>query len=328
MQFGSQVYGTSTPESDTDYKGIFVPDPRDILLQRATKVSTNTSTGDPLGKNEPGDVDRENFSLHGYLKLLCEGQTIAVDMLFVPERFYMGEFHPLWWRIRENREKLLSSQVTAFVGYCKSQANKYGIKGSRMKAAHEAALLMARLGSRPPHGLRARLEEHRDELVAFVKETEHVCFEFRTIRSESTDHEIEHLSVCGKLAPLTAPLQQARDMYTGLWHRYGDRARAAANNEGIDWKALMHAVRILHQAQELLAAGHVTFPRPEAEELLAIRLGQRDYNAVAREIEEGIDGLDALVESSRLRSEPDRGFAEDLVVHAYWAECLGEPRCS
>src|SRR5262245_57892462 len=34
MRFGSHLYGTATPLSDLDYKGIYVPDGRDILLQR------------------------------------------------------------------------------------------------------------------------------------------------------------------------------------------------------------------------------------------------------------------------------------------------------
>ena len=57
MLFGSQVYGTSTPQSDEDYKGVFIPDARSILLQRATKVSRSHSTGPADAKNAPGDVD-------------------------------------------------------------------------------------------------------------------------------------------------------------------------------------------------------------------------------------------------------------------------------
>jgi predicted nucleotidyltransferase len=34
MRFGSHLYGTATPLSDLDYKGVYLPDGRDILLQR------------------------------------------------------------------------------------------------------------------------------------------------------------------------------------------------------------------------------------------------------------------------------------------------------
>ena len=45
MEFGSKVGGYDVPESDTDYKGISIPNARDILLQRAFR-SINKSTGD------------------------------------------------------------------------------------------------------------------------------------------------------------------------------------------------------------------------------------------------------------------------------------------
>jgi hypothetical protein len=38
----------------------------------------------------------------------------------------------------------------------------------------------------------------------------------------------------------------------------------AETQEGVDWKALSHAVRVGTQALELLKTGHVTFPLPNA----------------------------------------------------------------
>ena len=82
-----------------------------------------------------GDVDTETFSLQQYFKLLTEGQTVALDMLFNP---WPETATPLWGHIVRNREKLLTKKSAAFVGYCRQQANKYGIKGSRVAAAKEA----------------------------------------------------------------------------------------------------------------------------------------------------------------------------------------------
>ena len=38
-EFGSKVYGTTTPDSDTDYKAIALPSREDILLQKAFKTN-------------------------------------------------------------------------------------------------------------------------------------------------------------------------------------------------------------------------------------------------------------------------------------------------
>ena len=34
LTFGSHLYGTATPDSDLDIKAVYLPEPRDILLQR------------------------------------------------------------------------------------------------------------------------------------------------------------------------------------------------------------------------------------------------------------------------------------------------------
>ena len=41
--FGSHLYGTSTPESDNDFKGVFLPSKEQILLNEIPK-SINEST--------------------------------------------------------------------------------------------------------------------------------------------------------------------------------------------------------------------------------------------------------------------------------------------
>ncbi len=44
MKFGAHLYGTATPDSDVDYKGIFLPTKEELLLGRVPK-SYNYSTG-------------------------------------------------------------------------------------------------------------------------------------------------------------------------------------------------------------------------------------------------------------------------------------------
>jgi hypothetical protein len=319
MLFGSHVYGTDHAGSDLDYKGVFIPEADDILLQRAPKTSINLGTkADPHAKNSPDDVDREMFPLHAYMKLLCAGQTIAVDMLWVPQRFWITQT-PLWFELVKQRDSFTSKNVTAFVGYCKQQANKYGIKGSRMNAAAAAVDLMETFGIGGIGGWKAPLGTHGPALKVFAQRTEHVEIE---TRRNPAGHEVEHLSVCGKLAPFTSSVDTAMTMYRQLWHRYGARARAAANNQGIDWKALMHAVRVLYQAQELLATGRIQFPRPECGLLRQIRHGALPYAKVAQMIEDGIGLLDVIKEGSTLREEPNRKAADRFVRTAYLGAIL------
>jgi predicted nucleotidyltransferase len=87
MEFGSRVYGTNLPTSDTDFKAIAIPSGRDIILQRAFKTIQD-STGNDQTRNTQDDIDKETFSLHYFMRLLTEGQTVCLDMLFTPYPFY------------------------------------------------------------------------------------------------------------------------------------------------------------------------------------------------------------------------------------------------
>ena len=94
IKFGSHLYGTSTPMSDIDYKSVFVPSRRDILLQR---VKATISTHRPKSegeKNYAGEIDEELYSIQRYLQLLSEGQTVALDMLLAPS--WTMIYKPSW----------------------------------------------------------------------------------------------------------------------------------------------------------------------------------------------------------------------------------------
>jgi len=108
-QFGSQVYGTSTPQSDIDYKGIYQADYSDIVLSRAKESITTTTKEDkrPNVRNKPGDVDREYKELRRFIKDALAGQTYALDMLYVPKKHWIHT-SPIWEEIVSKRHLFLS----------------------------------------------------------------------------------------------------------------------------------------------------------------------------------------------------------------------------
>lgn len=136
MQFGSHVYGTNLPTSDRDYKAVYIPAARDIVLQRVKTTIHESTKADERAKNTADDVDVEHFSLDKYLSLLMQGQTVAIDMLFTPEEFWLKDESArcgdLWTYLRANRLEFLSRGVNSYVGYARTQAAKYGLKGGRI----------------------------------------------------------------------------------------------------------------------------------------------------------------------------------------------------
>jgi hypothetical protein len=68
-----------------------------------------------------------------------------------------------------------------------------------------------------------------------------------------------------------------------LVDKYGERTTAAAETV-VDFKSLSHAFRVYQQSIELLETGKITFPRPNAAELLIIKQGRADLDAVKLEL--------------------------------------------
>lgn len=312
MQFGSHVYGTDVPTSDLDFKAVHVPAAEDILLQRV-RPSINTKTKkDDTQKNGPEDVDFESFSLQKHMQMLLEGQTVALSMLFTPDRWVI-ETSPEWDAIRAQKDRWLHRSVSAFAGYCRQQANKYGIRGSRV-AASRAAVTWAE-AMIESHGLRAKLRDHWPEVEELVaRGLEHVAAVEGTHADEKP---VRFLEVCNRKVQEHATFKEAHAICKRVFDEYGHRALLAETNQGVDWKACMHAVRVSREAEELLMHHTITYPRPEADLLLAIRKGELPYKDVADMLEAGLDRLEECHRLSALPDSGDHAAAEELVLKAY-----------
>lgn len=310
MQFGSHLYGTATRESDTDIKAVHVPDKRAILLQRAGEVITrNTKTG--TDKNTSADTDHESYSIQKFLKLVSDGQTVAIDMLFAPAWAWMGREDLLWHHIRANKERLITSQYTSFVGYCRRQANKYGIKGSRVAEARLAVHFFEGLAK--THGLHTKLYELSVYMDLYVMGKEHAKI-VEIAQRGGDPAPMRHIDVCDRKVPYHATVSKALECFKNVLASYGQRSLLAEKNEGVDWKAMSHAVRIAEQAIELLSTGAVTFPRPNASYLVSIKRGELVYADVAQHIEDLLPKIEHEAERSQLRKTPDLEWIDDLVA--------------
>jgi hypothetical protein len=317
MRYGSHLYGTDTPRSDIDLKSVYLPEAHDILLQRVKATIVVTPQKPPGQKNDPGEVDRETYSLQRFLGLLAEGQTMALDMLFAPESAMTMPPAPLWREIQANAHRLVSRRTAMFLGYCRRQANTYGVKGSRVVAARKALGVLeeaeARLGGA------AKLGELADELKTLAG-SEHIGI---AVLPSASGKPMRYLEVCGHKAPFTASIKNAREIARRLLKDYGQRALQAERNDGVDWKALSHAVRIGREAVELFQTGRIALPRPDAGYLLAIKQGGVAYNAVTEEIEALLSEIEAAAAGSSLPEAPDLRYIDDLVIRAYSGRVVG-----
>lgn len=309
-QFGSHVYGTNLPTSDTDIKGVFIPEFEDVVLQRAPKTVNLKTKLDASARNTAEDVDQEYFSVQQYLKLLAEGQTVALDMFFTPNSMHQIDPWSYWVQLKRHKDKFLHKGTASFVGYTKQQAAKYGVKGFRVSALKETLDMLK--GIPTPW---VKLHETRIEGFVEAAGNEHISI----VECKGPNGtQAPHLQVCNRKVPFHATVKYATELFQKLYDEYGARALQAQSNQGIDWKALMHAVRVAREAEELLLTGNITFPRPEKDLLLQIRKGELDYeNKVAPLIEEGLIRIDEAKAKSTLPESPDLDFIDHLVLDIY-----------
>jgi predicted nucleotidyltransferase len=300
MLFGSHLYGTATEKSDTDYKGIFLPSKKDLILGRVPK-SINASTGNNNSKNSSVDTDIEFYSLPYFIKLAIEGQTVALDMLHANASNIIGnsQYSAIWDSIVAERKRFYTKNLNAFVGYARKQAAKYGVKGSRLAAAKK---IIAMLSVMDPN-------QKLSALWHILPVSEHLY------HIQQSPNGIRQYQICGKTVQETQTVVYTLKMLNKFYTEYGHRAIEAAKNKGIDWKAVSHAVRAALQVKELLTEGTITFPLKEAELILNIKSGKMDYlTEVSPTLENLMEEVEVLSKTSTLPEKVDIDYWEDFII--------------
>lgn len=312
--FGSHLYGTSISSSDLDYKGVYIPSVGDILSSKIPDVKT-FNTGSNSEKNQAGDVDRQYYSIHKFFEMLRNGDMNAIEVLFASTENALVMSNE-WRMILHHREKMLTRQCKGFVGYVRRQANTYGARGDRLNELTDLINFLSAL----PLGPNDKLETLDIEGVLrnFVVDKEHTSFKF----IENCGKQLFHLVCCDRAIPMTVTHKTALDTFQRVLDNYGARAHAAATNQGIDWKAVMHAVRISEEAIELLSTGNISFPRSNKNDLLDIRTGNVLYEDASKILEDNLATIEMLSEVSSLPKEVDWHFMENFYKDFYRKEIL------
>jgi hypothetical protein len=306
IRFGSHLYGTSTAESDEDYKGIFFPRTRDVLLGRIPKTG-DSSPQDDKRKNLPGELDTQDYSLHHFVKLAVQGQTVAIDMLFAPEiHIQRGQMGWIWDALLRERSRFLSRNMNAFVGYARAQAAKYSLKGERLNKLQDFASVLSGRGE----GL--YLSHCWDELP---KDDER-----RNVNG------VRELQIAGKWYGSTTATGTVLASVTKQIDRYGKRAKAAGQAGGVDWKALSHAVRVSYELEELLRTGKITFPLIPARALLNIKKGEWELERVQDLLDAQLAKIEELAATSELPEKADAKWWDDWLVNIMSTELATELR--
>ncbi len=287
---GSQLYGTNTPESDTDTRGVFIPT-EEFYLGFRNRV-------EQVESHEP---DECLWEISKFFKLCLDANPNILELLFVPiDSQYVLEKSEAWNEILQHRNTFLSDKVRqTFAGYASSQLHR--IKQHREWLLHPPA----HKPTRKEFGLPETNVITKDQINAYDELIE---------RGDTLEIGLQSLQVLQKEK---AYFNASRywDQYQ-IWKAGRNKRRADLEAKyGYDTKHAMHLVRLLNEGQELLSTGKITFPRPEAKNLLEIKNGKYSYDELMDNIGGDIEKyFDRLQDKFILPTVPDTQAADELCI--------------
>ena len=341
-QHGSRCYGTSTPTSDLDVRGVVIA-PKEYYLGMTNNFEQATSK----------DPDLVIFELRKFLKLASECNPNALEIIFTDEQdhFHVSKLGRI---LLDNRDLFLSKRVKfTFQGYAHAQMKRILL--------HRRWLLQPinNQPTRAEFGLPERTVIPSDQIMAAnaaIKKRidewnwhemedltpalrQEIQDEFYRRLTEITNWSIE--DVDGKVWNSAANslgfssnfiefLDKER-LYTNRlrdWQHYQDwkknrnPIRAEMESKfGYDGKFALHLIRLSKCCKELLTDGILRVRRPDAKELLAILNGAWTFDELLEWFDKQTKEIDDLYENSKLPNTPNTKKISDLsvqLVEASW----------
>jgi predicted nucleotidyltransferase len=282
VKHGSVAYGTNTPTSDIDEKGVAVP--RDKKYYFGNDRFEQKDSGWADGN------DRVIYDLRKFVALATDCNPNIVEVLYVDESDWL-KVTIAGKQLLKFRENFLSQKAAhTFVGYAVAQLKR--IEG-HYKWLHS-----------PPSKPEVEKFTNKHTLgigAPLVWERKFGGHEIRIETFSDSSVEVRHID--------HEAFDAAKRDYANYTHWKANRnpARAAIEAQyGYDCKHAYHLVRLLRMGKEILSEGKVLVKRPDRQELLDIRNGKYTYPELIEMSKDLKSEVDKALSSSPLPKEPDR----------------------
>ena len=322
---GSKAYGLATETSDTDIKGVFyMPKSRFYGLEYIPQVNNETN-------------DEVYYELGRFTELLLKNNPNILELLATPADCVLYR-HPIMDRF--NIHTFLSKLCKeTFAGYAATQIKK--ARGYKKKivnpvekdrknvtdfcfimSGHSAVPLMQWLSEN-------QLEQERCGLVNIPHSKGlYALFygeDYRGIVSSELANDVSLSSVPKGAQPI-AYLYFNKEGYSTYckeykeyweWVEKRNDNRYQGNMEhgrGYDAKNMMHTIRLLQVAEEILRDGQLNVRRPNREELLSIKAGNFQYEQLLEMADRLMAKIEAAYTASALQDAPDKGKVEAILI--------------
>ncbi|MFT3827508.1 MAG: nucleotidyltransferase domain-containing protein [Chitinophagaceae bacterium] len=326
---GSKAYGLATPQSDTDIKGVFyLPKDRFYRLDHLQQVSNSTN-------------DEMYYELGRFVELLTKNNPNILELLATPEEFVLYK-HPLM-ELLQPASFLSKLCMDTFAGYAMTQIRK--ARGYNKKIVnpveperksvtdfcfimqdHHSIPLEQWLSAKTLTAKNCGLVSipHAKGLYALFYDAEQTAGYNGIVRGEQAN-DICLSSIRGDQQPI-AYLFFNKEAYSAYcreyreyreWELLRNEERYSMNQAhgmNYDAKNMMHTIRLLQTAKEILRDGKLNVHRSNREELLAIKAGKFSYEELLEKANILIDEIKVSAEKSSLPEKPDMAAAERILI--------------
>ncbi|MBF7090791.1 nucleotidyltransferase domain-containing protein [Flavobacterium sp. ALJ2] len=322
---GSKSFGLNTPTSDTDIKGVYyLPIEKFFGLNYIPQIANETN-------------DEVYYEIGRFVELLLKNNPNILEILASPEDCILYQ-HPLMdnLKIEDFLSKLCKD---SFAGYAITQIKKarglnkkivnpmpkekkslldfcYVLKGYETISLN--SFLSENNFKQEQCGL-VNLPNSKGMFALFYDENK--TLGYKGIIQKENSNEVS-LSSVPKNEKLIGYLSCNKDgyskyckEYTEYWSWIDKRNEDRYNTnqqhgKNYDSKNMMHTIRLLQTAEQILATGKLNIRVPNREELLDIKAGNKEYDALLEMADNLIVSIENHYQTSTLPEKPD----EDKVI--------------
>lgn len=269
---GSRMYGTATANSDVDYLGIYIPTKEQLLLN-------NFPHHIPYKKD---NIDLQIWSIHHFLKLVCKGETMAIDLLHAQYENWIAYNIHVWPYLVNHKKDFYTKNMRAFVSYARKQASKFGSKGNRIKEL-EKVIKFCKI---------EYIDTRLSEVWDYLPTGDHIHF--------INEQPIRLYQICGGKFQETVKIGYVLNGLEKLLTSYGKRANMAKDNKGVDLKALSHAIRSAEQVYWILKYGTFKYPLKNSKFIKQVKYNKIDFKIAIAVLEDYMTEIEKMMETSNL----------------------------
>ena len=311
---GSHLYGLSTPESDEDYIGVFIPDEEYILgLKNVDEIDRSTKKPSAQHRNIKNDVDDKAYSIKKFLKLVMQNNPNIVEVLFAnPKDILLLE--PEFKEIIDNYDKIISTRVFhSFTGYAYSQRKHLVVKRERFRSLG--------VGLKYLEDIILQLKgvvEARPITELEASELNHIL---KFYKGEKGNTEHFHKGM---------PLEHIYNRIKSEYGMYGWRVKelgfTGEGRDSYDVKFAYHLIRLLDEGRQLLEKGRIDFPiaGKAREDIIRIRNKEVPFDELMQMYEEYNKEVELAYVQTEVRKRPDFNWANKYLVRTLKKSLLGE----